>query len=143
MSHDAASRSRRSGRRPAPRSKRSRPGWRPRTRRRHPLITAVVPSAADPVSLQTAAGFSAQGSEHAAVAAEGVEELGRAGVGVGESGVSYAAGDAAAAATYWMAGPDDDRAGLDGFAAGGAFGAAQQRSWTRVAVGGRRGVDCR
>src|SRR5258708_12541381 len=55
-----------------------------------PAITAVVPSAADPVSLQTAAGFSAQGSEHAAVAAEGVEELGRARVGVGQSGVSYA-----------------------------------------------------
>ena len=65
-----------------------------------PAITAVLPSAADPVSLQTAVGFSAQGSEHAAVAAEGVEELGRAGVGVGESGVSYLAGDAAAAATY-------------------------------------------
>ena len=65
-----------------------------------PAITAVVPSAADPVSLQTAAGFSAQGSEHAAVAAEGIEELGRAGVGVGESGVSYVAGDVAAAATY-------------------------------------------
>jgi hypothetical protein len=65
-----------------------------------PAITAVVPSAADPVSLQTAAGFSAQGSEHAAVAAEGIEELGRAGIGVGESGVSYVAGDVAAAATY-------------------------------------------
>jgi PE family len=65
-----------------------------------PAITAVLPSAADPVSLQTAAGFSAQGSEHAAVAAEGVEELGRAGVGVGESAVSYVAGDVAAAATY-------------------------------------------
>ena len=65
-----------------------------------PAITAVVPSAADPVSLQTAAGFSAQGSEHAAVAAEGIEELGRAGVGVGESGVSYVAGDLATAATY-------------------------------------------
>ena len=65
-----------------------------------PAITAVVPSAADPVSLQTAAGFSAQGAEHAAVAAEGVEELGRAAVGVGESGVSYVAGDLATAATY-------------------------------------------
>jgi hypothetical protein len=65
-----------------------------------PLISTVVPSAADPVSLQTAAGFSAQGSEHTAVAAEGVEELGRAGVGVGESGVSYAAADAAAASSY-------------------------------------------
>ena len=49
-----------------------------------PAITAVVPPAADPVSLQTAAGFSAQGEEHVAVAAQGVEELGRAGVGVGE-----------------------------------------------------------
>jgi hypothetical protein len=56
------------------------------------------------VSLQTAAGFSAQGSEHAAVAAQGVEELGRAGVGVGESGASYAAGDAAAASSYLVAG---------------------------------------
>lgn len=65
-----------------------------------PAITAVVPSAADPVSLQTAAGFSAQGAEHEAVATQGVEELGRAGLGVGESGASYAAGDAAAAGTY-------------------------------------------
>lgn len=61
-------------------------------------------SAADPVSLQTAAGFSAQGVEHAVVTAEGVEELGRAGVGVGESGASYLAGDAAAAATYGVVG---------------------------------------
>ncbi|MGC2655558.1 MAG: PE domain-containing protein, partial [Mycobacterium sp.] len=49
-------------------------------------------------------GFSAQGSEHAAVAAQGVEELGRSGVGVAESGVSYATGDAAAASTYLVAG---------------------------------------
>jgi PE family len=69
-----------------------------------PLITTVMPPAADPVSLQTAAGFSAQGEEHSAVAAQGVEELGRAGVGVGEAGVSYQAGDAAAASTYWVAG---------------------------------------
>ncbi|ETW25979.1 PE family protein [Mycobacterium gastri] len=65
-----------------------------------PLITAVVPPAADPVSIQTAAGFSACGNEHAAVAAEAVEELGRSGIGVGESGASYAAGDAAAAVSY-------------------------------------------
>ncbi|BCI92768.1 PE family protein [Mycobacterium persicum] len=65
-----------------------------------PLITAVVPPAADPVSLQTAAGFSGQGVEHAAIMAEGVEELGRSGVGVGEAGVSYAVGDAAAAGSY-------------------------------------------
>ena len=69
-----------------------------------PAITAVVPPAVDPVSLQTALGFSAQGQEHTVVAAEGVEELGRAGVGVGRSGASYLAGDAAAAATYGAVG---------------------------------------
>jgi hypothetical protein len=69
-----------------------------------PLITAVVPPAADPVSLQTAVGFSAQGSEHATVAAQGVEELGRAGFGLGEAGATYAAGDAAAASSYLVAG---------------------------------------
>ena len=69
-----------------------------------PLITAVVPAAADPVSLQNAAGFSVRGSEHAAVAAQGALELGRAGVGVGDSGASYAARDAAAASSYFFAG---------------------------------------
>jgi PE family protein len=68
------------------------------------LITAVLPPAIDPVSLQSAAGFSVRGGEHVAVAAQGVEELGRSGVGVGESGASYADGDAAAAATYRVAG---------------------------------------
>ena len=58
-----------------------------------PLIAAVAPPAADPVSLQSAAGFSIHGSQHA-VAAQGAEELGRSGVGVGESGASYASGDA-------------------------------------------------
>lgn len=65
-----------------------------------PLITAVVPPAADPVSLQSAAGLSIRGCAHEAVAAQGVEELGRSGIGVGESGASYATGDAAAAASY-------------------------------------------
>lgn len=65
-----------------------------------PLITAVAPPAADPVSLQSAAGLSAHGTQHAAVAAEGVEALGRSGVAVGESGVSYSTGDAAAASRY-------------------------------------------
>src|ERR1700742_3398979 len=65
-----------------------------------PLITAVVPPAADPVSLQSAAEFSVRGALHAAVAAQGAEELGRAGIGVGESGTSYAAGDAAGASLY-------------------------------------------
>jgi hypothetical protein len=69
-----------------------------------PLITAVVPPAIDPVSVSTAAGFSAVGGEHAAVAAQGAEELGRAGVGVGEAGASYAMGDGAAATTYGAAG---------------------------------------
>jgi PE family len=65
-----------------------------------PLITAVVPPAADPVSLQSAAEFSVRGGLHTAVAAQGAEELGRAGIGVGESGASYASGDAAAASSY-------------------------------------------
>jgi len=65
-----------------------------------PLITAVVPPAADPVSLQSAAAFSIRGGEHALAAAQGVTELARSGVGVDESGASYAAGDAAAASSY-------------------------------------------
>ena len=69
-----------------------------------PLITAVVPPAADPVSLQSAAGFSVRGGEHAAMAAQGAEELGRAGVGVDDAGASYAARDAAAASSYFMLG---------------------------------------
>ena len=69
-----------------------------------PLITAVVPPAADPVSLQSASAFSVHGGEHAAVAAQGVEELGRSGVGVAESGTSYATGDTAAASSYLVAG---------------------------------------
>lgn len=65
-----------------------------------PLITTVVPPAVDPVSVQTGAAFSAAGNLHAAVAAQGSEELGRSGVGVGEAGISYATGDAAAASSY-------------------------------------------
>src|ERR1700744_3575167 len=65
-----------------------------------PLITAVAPPAVDPVSLQSAAEFSVRGGLHAALAAQGAEELGRAGIGVGEAGASYASGDAAAAASY-------------------------------------------
>ena len=68
-----------------------------------PTVTAVIPPAADAVSLQTAAGFSAHASQHQAVAAQGIEELGRSGVGVGESGVSYATGDAMAASSYMIA----------------------------------------
>jgi PE family len=65
-----------------------------------PLITSVVPPAADPVSLQGAAEFSVRGGLHTAVAGQGAEELGRSGVGVGESGSSYASGDAAASSAY-------------------------------------------
>ena len=65
-----------------------------------PLITVVVSPAADPVSLQSAAQFSTAGTQHAATAAQGAEELGRSGVGVGESGTSYATGDALAASSY-------------------------------------------
>ncbi len=68
-----------------------------------PLVSAVLPPAADPVSLQTAAGFSAHGAEHQTVAALGVQELGRSGIGVGESAASYASGDAMAASSYLTA----------------------------------------
>lgn len=69
-----------------------------------PLTTAVIPPAADVVSLQTAVGMSAHGAQHNTMAALGVEELGRSGVGVGESGASYLTGDAMAAASYLVAG---------------------------------------
>jgi hypothetical protein len=68
-----------------------------------PAITAVAPPAGDPVSLQSAAGFSVRGGEHTAAVAQGAEELGRAGIGVGDSGLGYAARDAAAAASYHFA----------------------------------------
>jgi hypothetical protein len=68
-----------------------------------PMVTAVVPPAADAVSLQTATGFSAHGAEHQAVAAQGIEELGRSGTGVADSGTSYATGDAQAASSYMIA----------------------------------------
>ena len=69
-----------------------------------PLITAVVPPAADPVSLQSAVALSGRGVDQTAVAAQGVEELGRSGVGVAEAGTGYAARDAAAAASYVLGG---------------------------------------
>jgi hypothetical protein len=68
-----------------------------------PLVTAVLPPAADAVSLQTATGLSVHGAEHQAVATQGIEELGRSGMGVGDSGTSYATGDALAASSYLIA----------------------------------------
>jgi hypothetical protein len=51
-----------------------------------------------------ATGFSARDGEHAVVAAQGVEELGRSGVGVGESAASYVTRNASAASSYLIAG---------------------------------------
>jgi hypothetical protein len=48
--------------------------------------------------------MSAHGVQHNTMAALGVEELGRSGAGVGQSGISYATGDAAAASSYLVAG---------------------------------------
>ena len=69
-----------------------------------PTSFTVLSSSVDAVSIQTALGLSAHGAQHNAIAAHGVEELGRSGLGVGQSGTSYATGDAAAAASYLVAG---------------------------------------
>lgn len=69
-----------------------------------PLITAVAPPAADPVSVQNAVEVSVRGGDHAAVAAQGVDDLGRSGVGVAESATNYATSDALAATSYLGAG---------------------------------------
>ncbi|AGL25758.1 PE family protein [Mycobacterium tuberculosis CAS/NITR204] len=89
-----------------------------------PVITAVVPPAADPVSLQTAAGFSAQGVEHAVVTAEGVEELGApALVWANPAPATWPVMRPPPLRTgSWAA--EHGRAHLDGFAAGGTFGVA-------------------
>lgn len=65
-----------------------------------PLITAVAPPAIDPVSLQAAAELSLQGSQHGAVAARGVEVLGRAGAGVAAAGAGYQVADSSAASMF-------------------------------------------
>jgi hypothetical protein len=65
-----------------------------------PVIGAVAPPAADPVSLQAAAEFSAHGLERAAIGAEAAEELGRSGLGVAESAESYTVGDVQGAAVF-------------------------------------------
>ena len=68
------------------------------------LAQASVNSAATAVAHETAAGMSAHGVQHNTMAALGVEELGRSGIGVGQSGISYATGDAVAASSYLVAG---------------------------------------
>ncbi|OBK97147.1 cell motility protein [Mycobacterium asiaticum] len=65
-----------------------------------PIVSVVLPPAADPVSVQAALQFSEEANQHEAAAAVGVEVLARAGIGVGAAGISYAVGDAAAATTY-------------------------------------------
>lgn len=67
------------------------------------LTTTVVAPAADPVSLQNALTLSAHGAQHNTMATRGVANLGRAGLGVGQSGISYATGDADAATAYLLA----------------------------------------
>ncbi len=67
------------------------------------VTTAVVAPAADPVSLQNALALSAHGAQHNTVATAGVANLGRAGLGIGQSGLSYASGDADAATVYLLA----------------------------------------
>jgi hypothetical protein len=69
-----------------------------------PLITTVAPPAADPVSVNAAAMFSARGAQHETAGAQGVDVLGRAGMGVAAAGTGYSAADTAAAATYLVAG---------------------------------------
>ena len=69
-----------------------------------PVVSVVEPPAVDPVSVQAALELSAQGSQHEAAVARGVEVLGRAGAGVAAAGAGYAAADAAAASTYLVAG---------------------------------------
>jgi len=68
-----------------------------------PLVTAVIAPAADTVSLSTAMGFNVHAAAQQAIAAQGVQELGRSGIGVGESGISYVTGDEFAASSYLIA----------------------------------------
>lgn len=93
-----------------------------------PVITSVVPPAADPVSLQTGIGFSALGNEHVAVAAEAVEEL-----GVLESVWANPASVMRPVMLrrprlIWVLAAWHDGTGVDGRAAAGAVGVAQRPS---------------
>ena len=64
-----------------------------------PIITAVVPPAIDPVSIETATVFSTQSSQHLLVSTQGTQQLNYAGLGVANAGTNYALTDSHAAAT--------------------------------------------
>lgn len=99
-----------------------------------PLITAVAPPPVDPVSLQSAAEFSVRGGLHAALAAQGAEELGRAGSAWGSRVPAMPAVTQRLRRRMSSSATDDDRADLDCRTARGAFDIVEQRSWTRAAV---------
>ncbi|AWV47419.1 PE-family protein [Mycobacterium leprae Kyoto-2] len=65
-----------------------------------PFIMEVIPPGSGSVSVQNQVGFNVHGCQYVAMTAHGAEELGRWGVGVAESGVSYALRDAFAVASY-------------------------------------------
>lgn len=62
-----------------------------------PVVSALVPSGVDEVSVMAAAAFGAQGIEFSAMSAEGAAMLTLAGEGLTAVGAAYEAGDAAGA----------------------------------------------
>ncbi|ERG69180.1 PE family protein [Segniliparus rugosus] len=64
------------------------------------VVSAIVPPAADPVSVEAAVGLAAHGAQQRAVEADGSQELGRSGLGVEQAAASYREGDALAVARY-------------------------------------------
>ena len=64
------------------------------------VVAAIVPPAADPVSVEAAVCLAAHGAQQRAVEADGSQELGRSGVGVERAATSYREGDALAIARY-------------------------------------------
>lgn len=62
-----------------------------------PMVSALIPSGVDEVSVLAATAFSAQGVEFSAMSAEGSAMLTMAGEGITAVGAAYEAGDAAGA----------------------------------------------
>lgn len=65
-----------------------------------PAITAVVPPAVDPVSVQTAVELGLKADLHQSAAGDGAAELGRSAAGVADTATSYTEGDALGAAVF-------------------------------------------